>query len=123
MNSDLPINNERRFVKIIEYFSKLNIRPIMGGVFAGFNFTKEEAKSIITDIITSATSGQTDLISMLIVDNAVRQFSFTHNDILDLLEIIYQHLSSNTKKISDTIRDAIVNDTFTVESFMEIRKN
>src|SRR5687768_11040165 len=109
--------------KIISYFGKLILKPVMNGVFTGFNLTKEESQKIIMETVNTVLSGKYDLINILIVDNAIRQYSFDYDDIFNLLEMIYQLLSTNTKRLADSIQTDITKKKFTIESFIEIRKN
>ena len=138
-NSTIPVNDQTNNIqgdqinniqdnqinqshKILSFFGKLITKPVMNDIFNGFNLTKDESKKIISDTVVAVLTDQTESISILMIDNAIRQYSFNDFDILTLLEMIYQFISTSAKKIADKIQNNLNKKKFTIESFIEIRK-
>lgn len=118
------INNNitsKKIIHIISNFGDIIIRPVVRDAFTGFYLNKLEADKILSDVINLILINQTDLINILLIDNAIRQFSCTYDDIFYVVEQLYQHISAYAKNISDTIQQDLKEKKFCIENFLQNR--
>jgi hypothetical protein len=90
-------------------------------LFSGVNITKDIAKNIIENAVSDVMNEESSSINMILIDNCIRQYIYSKEDIYCILDCIYNKLASITMEYANELQKQMYKGKFTVDKFVSFR--
>lgn len=107
---------------LLQHFGEVKYTPYKHTLDFKFQITKTYAQKYICDFIINTMTNENNDYNIILFDTCIKQFTYSDDSILNIINLIYKSLISCTNTIREELIQQYMDDNkFTINTFIEMR--